>query len=359
MSAVVWPLQSINRLADLVRTTGDGVMAENQPQDKNQQETTETSGNALIDVVGRTKTWLTISAACILAGLAAMAVCFSQTGAPLKLGLDFTGGTLLQMEFEQPVTESQLRDLLASQELGSSVIQLDRETSRTAILRTPPLSEGDRQTLEEVLTAEVGPFRRDLVETVGPAIGETLLKNGLLAILVAFAAIVVYVSIRFQLDYAVFAIAALLHDVLITAGVFAILGLLLGIEVDQLFVVAMLTIIGFSVNDTVVIYDRIRENSRRLLSRKTRFPDVVNISVNQTFARSINTSLTSMLALLAIFLFGGPTLRYFSLALLIGFAWGTYSSIFIASTLLTWWREKYPVSNTRKVSQRLPEDGVV
>ncbi|MGK7912543.1 MAG: protein translocase subunit SecF [Synechococcus sp.] len=318
-----------------------------------------TPSSHLIDVVGRTKTWFTISAACILAGLLAMAVCFSQTGSPLKLGLDFTGGTLLQVEFEQPVTEMQLRDVLSDRELSNSVIQLDRETSRTAILRVPPLSEEDRLSLESALTEDVGTFRRDLVETVGPAIGETLLKSGLLAILVAFAAIVVYVSIRFQVDYAIFAIAALLHDILITAGVFAILGLLFGIEVDQLFVVAMLTIIGFSVNDTVVIYDRIRENSRRLLSRKTTFSDVVNISVNQTFARSINTSLTSMLALLAIFLFGGPTLRYFSLALLIGFAWGTYSSIFIASTLLTWWRQKHPANTSRKMSQRLPEDGVV
>ena len=323
---------------------GDGVMAE----------------RTIIDIVGRSRTWFTISAACILAGFAAMVVCFAQTGAPLKLGLDFTGGTLLQVEFEQPVTESQLRGVLASRELGNSVIQLDRETSKTVILRTPPLSESNRLELESALTEEVGTFRRDLVETVGPAIGETLLKTGLLAIVVAFAAIVLYVSIRFQVDYAVFAIAALMHDIVITAGVFAILGITIGVEVDQLFVVAMLTIIGFSVNDTVVIYDRIRENSRRLLSRKTGFPDVVNISVNQTFARSINTSLTSMLALLAIFLFGGSTLRYFSLALLIGFAWGTYSSIFIASTLLTWWREKHPVSaSNNKVSQRLPEDGVV
>lgn len=314
----------------------------------------------MIDVVGRSKTWFTISAACILAGLVAMAVCFAQTGAPLRLGLDFTGGTLLQAEFEQPVTDFQLREVLASQELGSSVIQVDRTTSKTAILRTPPLSEGERLELEETLMQEVGPFRRDLVETIGPAIGETLLKTGLLAIVVAFAAIVVYVSFRFQVDYAIFAIVALMHDILITAGIFAILGIALGVEVNQLFVVAMLTIIGFSVNDTVVIYDRIRENSRRLLSRKTRFPEVVNISVNQTFARSINTSLTSMLALLAIFLFGGPTLRYFSLALLIGFAWGTYSSIFIASTLLTWWREKYPTSNASpKLQQGLPEDGVI
>ncbi|WP_017324859.1 protein translocase subunit SecF [Synechococcus sp. PCC 7336] len=313
----------------------------------------------MIDVVGRSKTWFSLSALVILAGFAAMAVSWTQLGTPLRLGLDFTGGTLLQLEFEQPVSTQAIREVLARDDLGSSIIQLDRDTSRTAVIRTPPLEEAVRLAVEAQMSAEVGPFRRDRVETIGPTIGKTLLRTGLLAIVVAFAAIVVYVSFRFQFDYAVFAIAALMHDVLIVAGIFAMLGLTLGVEVDQLFVVSILTIIGFSVNDTVVIYDRIRENSRRLLSRKTRFPDVVNISVNQTFARSINTSLTSMLALLAIFLFGGPTLRYFSLALLIGFAWGTYSSIFVASTLLAWWRERNPGSGTPKVREELPESGIV
>ena len=133
--------------------------------------------------------------------------------------------------------------------------------------------------IEAQLSEEVGPFRRDLVETIGPSIGQTLLRTGSVAIITAFGAIIVYVGFRFQFDYAVFAIAALMHDVLIVSGIFAILGLTIGVEVDQLFVVAILTIIGFSVNDTVVIYDRIRENSRKLLSRKTRFPEVVNISV--------------------------------------------------------------------------------
>ena len=314
----------------------------------------------MIDIVGRSKTWFTFSGAVILAGIAAMLLSWNQLGSPLRLGLDFTGGTLLQLEFEAPVTTSQIRDVLAQDDLGSSIIQLDSETQQTAVIRTPPLQEADRLALEGQLETEIGPFRRDLVETIGPSIGQTLLRTGSLALVVAFAAIVVYVGFRFQFDYAVFAIAALLHDVLIVAGIFAILGLTLGVEVDQLFVVAMLTIIGFSVNDTVVIYDRIRENSRRLLSRKTRFPEVVNVSVNQTFARSINTSVTSMLALLAIFLFGGPTLRYFSLALLVGFAWGTYSSIFIASTLLAWWRERNPDNgNNKPKRQELPESGIV
>lgn len=148
----------------------------------------------------------------------------------------------------------------------------------------------------------------------------------------------VYLSFRFQLDYAVFAIIALFHDVLVTVGIFAILGLVLKVEVDSLFIVALLTIVGFSVNDTVVIYDRIREtiqiNSDRPIN------DIVDDAVNQTLARSINTTLTTLLPLIAIFLLGGETLKYFALALIIGFVAGAYSSIFIASTLLALWRER-------------------
>ncbi len=149
-----------------------------------------------------------------------------------------------------------------------------------------------------------------------------------------------YVGFRFQFDYAIFAVIALLHDIVITAGIFALLGLTLGVEVDSLFLVALLTILGFSVNDTVVIYDRIRENSRKLISRRVGFAEVVNISINQTISRSVNTSLTTMLALVSIFIFGGDSLRYFALALLVGFAWGTYSSIFVAGILLAGWRQK-------------------
>jgi preprotein translocase subunit SecF len=300
----------------------------------------------MIDVVGRTRLWLSLSLSVIAAGFVAVAISWVTLGMPLRLGLDFTGGTLLQLEFSQPVTTQQLRNTLASDDQASSIIQLDKETSQKAVLRMSPLEEAERLKLEKDLREQVGEFRRDRVETIGPTIGQTLLTKGLLALVVAFSLIALYVGLRFQFDYAAFAIAALFHDILITTGIFAILGLAIGVEIDQLFVVALLTIIGFSINDTVVIYDRIRENSRRLLSRKTRFPEVVNISVNETFARSINTSLTSMLALLAIFIFGGDTLRYFSLALLVGFGWGTYSSIFIASTLLVWWRERQSSNNS-------------
>lgn len=140
------------------------------------------------------------------------------------------------------------------------------------------------------------------------------------------------------MDYAVFAIIAIFHDVLITLGIFSILGLLLGIEVDSLFIVALLTITGFSVNDTVVIYDRIRETIKTNPNRP--IAEIVDDAVNQTLGRSINTTLTTMLPLFAIYLLGGETLKNFALALIIGFIAGAYSSIFIASTLLTWWRER-------------------
>ncbi len=169
-------------------------------------------------------------------------------------------------------------------------------------------------------------------------IGRQLLASGLLALLVSFAGIVAYLSLRFKLDYAVFAIVALAHDVLVTMGVFAVLGLVLGVEIDSLFIVALLTIVGFSVNDTVVIYDRIRENLK--LHPERHISEVVDESVNQTLARSVNTTLTTTLPLLAIVLFGGQTLKFFALAMIVGFLAGVYSSIFVASTLLTLWRER-------------------
>ncbi|NJK72739.1 MAG: protein translocase subunit SecF [Synechococcaceae cyanobacterium SM2_3_60] len=296
----------------------------------------------MFNIVGRQRLWLSISGGAIIAGLVAMVVSWATVGSPLRLGLDFTGGTLLQLHFADTVTVDAptLRQALAAEGV-TAVVQLDGSDSQVALVRMPPLSETDRLAIEAELRETIGEFRRDRVET-GRANhwGGFWLRTGLLAVLVTFGLIVVYVGFRFQFDYAIFAIVALLHDIVITTGIFALLGLTLGIEVDSLFLVALLTILGFSVNDTVVIYDRIRENSRKLLSRKVTFADVVNISINQTIMRSVNTSLTTMLALVAIVVFGGATLRYFALTLLIGFAWGTYSSIFIAGILLAWWRQR-------------------
>jgi preprotein translocase subunit SecF len=169
----------------------------------------------------------------------------------------------------------------------------------------------------------------------------------LTAIGLSFGLILLYLTFRFKFDYAFFAFVALFHDVFITTGIFSFLGLVGGVEIDSLFVVAILTIIGFSVNDTVVIYDRIRE----VISLHPDQPidQIVDDSINQTMSRSINTTLTVLLTLLSIYLFGGDTLKNFALCLIIGFTAGAYSSIFIASTLFGWWRKNHPVTPTPAV----------
>jgi preprotein translocase subunit SecF len=282
----------------------------------------------------------------MLASIAAMIFSFTTLGAPLRPALDFVGGTRIQIardcsipsNCEQPIDTAQIREVLNKQELGGGTIQLLGEDKQVLAVRTENLDTDRRQELLNSLTDAIGTFDNKTlqIDSVGPTVGEELFVSGVLALLVAFFGIIVYLSIRFQLDYALFAIFALFHDVLVTSGVFAILGLTMGIEVDSLFLVALLTIVGFSVNDTVVIYDRIRENIAA--NPEQSINQVVDDAVSQTLGRSINTTLTTLLPLLGIFFFGGQTLKLFALALIVGFVLGAYSSIFIASTLLAWWR---------------------
>jgi preprotein translocase subunit SecF len=231
-----------------------------------------------------------------------------------------------------------VRDVLARQGLEGSSIQILDDYGVS--IRTSGLTADQRVQLQEDLAAEIGTFdpNQTLIDSVGPTIGRQIFTAGLLSLIVAFAGITVYLSFRFQFDYAFFSLVALFHDVLVTLGVFSILGLVLGVEVDSLFIVALLTIVGFSVNDTVVIYDRIRETIQMHPDRP--IDDIVDDAVNQTLTRSINTTLTTTLPLIAIFFLGGDTLKFFALALIIGFIAGAYSSIFVASTLLAWWRER-------------------
>ncbi|MDS3860765.1 protein translocase subunit SecF [Thermosynechococcaceae cyanobacterium BACA0444] len=292
--------------------------------------------------------WWGVSVVTIVAGLVAMVISWTnpQIQAPLKLGLDFVGGTRLQVVLDcaqagacdQPVDLADVRAILSEQGLGNSSLQVVDQTGIS--IRTQPLDVDQRTKLVSQLAQGLGKFdpKQTQIETVGPTLGRQLLNSGLLALLVSFVGITVYLTLRFQFDYAFFALVALVHDVLVTIGIFAILGITLGVEVDSLFVVALLTIIGFSVNDTVVIYDRIRENLK--IHPENSIDDVVDDSVNQTLTRSINTTLTTTLPLIAIVFFGGETLRFFALALIIGFVSGAYSSIFCASTLLGWWRQR-------------------
>ena len=299
----------------------------------------------------RRNLWWGISLALILASLISMLVSWQQINAPLRPGLDFIGGTRLQLErdctiagnCDRKIDLAAVRQIAADQGLGNSTIQLvdkDRNsTNQILSIRTKNLSGEERTKLQDALSQEIGKLDLDASQndTVGPTIGRQLLSSGLLALIVSFAGIIIYLSFRFEFDYAIFAIVALFHDVLITAGAFSVLGLVQGVEVDSLFIVSLLTITGFSVNDTVVIYDRIREVVK--LNPDQPIKEIVDDAVNQTLTRSINTTLTVLLTLFSIFFFGGETLKNFALALIIGFTLGAYSSIFIASTLLSLWRE--------------------
>lgn len=299
-------------------------------------------------VIKQRSLWWTISIAIILSGLIAMGISLTRPDikAPLRPGLDFVGGTRLQLELDcnvpgncdNPIDLAEVREVLNDQGLGSSSIQVVDQHGLS--VRTSALNVEQRGKLVNALQERIGQFDRNAtqIDTVGPVVGRQLFRSGLLSLLVSFVGITVYMTFRFQLDYAIFAIVALFHDVLITVGVFSILGLVAGVEVDSLFIVALLTIVGFSVNDTVVIYDRIRETIQ--LHPDRHINEIVDDAVNQTLTRSINTTLTVLLTLTAIFLFGGETLKYFALALIVGFTMGAYSSIFIASTLLAFWRER-------------------
>ncbi|XLQ12145.1 MAG: protein translocase subunit SecF [cyanobacterium endosymbiont of Epithemia adnata isolate EadnSB Bon19] len=289
--------------------------------------------------------WWSISALLIFAGIIAMVISYSTFNSPVRPGIDFIGGTRLQLQLVcaaeetcyQSIDTGKVREILVQQGLNGSIQVLE---NNILSIRSKNLDVDQRTQLQQILNKKIGQFNPETIQidTVGPTVGQELFKSGILALLVAFFGIIIYLTVRFQFDYAFFAIIALVHDVFITVGVFAVLGLITEIEVDSLSLVALLTIIGFSVNDTVVIYDRIRDN----IDKKPGISinEIVETSVKQSLARSINTSVTTILPLLTIFLFGGETLKYFSLALIIGFLAGAYSSIFIASTLLAWWRNR-------------------
>ena len=299
-----------------------------------------------LNVVKQRGIWWLVSGLLVLVSIATMALSWSQFNGPVRPGLDFIGGTRLQIErscveaaaCENPIDITDIREILDGQGLEGSSLQLVGNSGQGVSIRTRTLDVDEQTNLRSALTETLGQVdpTASKIDVVGPTLGKQLLIAGLLSLLVAFAGITVYLSLRFKFDYALLALLALMHDVVITLGIFSILGLTLGYEADSLFIVALLTIVGFSVNDTVVIYDRIRENFKLMPDQGV--DNVVNEAVNQTLGRSINTTMTTVLPLLAIVIFGGDTLKFFALALIVGFLAGAYSSIFIASTLLAWWR---------------------
>ena len=302
-----------------------------------------------ISVIKQRSLWWTISGSIILSGLIAMTISWSRPdiGAPLRPSLDFVGGTRLKLELDCTIANNcneiikvaAVREITSNEGFSNSKIQVVGEKKQAIDIRTKTLDVDARTQLITALSREFGKFdpNSTQIDTVGPTLGKQIFTSGLSALLVAFFGITVYLTFRFQFDYAVFAFVALFHDILVTVGIFSILGLVAGVEVDSLFLVALLTIIGFSVNDTVVIYDRVREVINRYPGKS--IDQIVDDAVNQTLTRSINTTVTTLLPLIGIVIFGGETLKYLALALIIGFVVGSYSSIFIASTLLGWWRE--------------------
>lgn len=261
----------------------------------------------------------------------------------LRLGIDFTGGSLIRLNFSGTPPATQIvQEAATAAGLPTLLIQ---ETGVNGLtIRSEALSNDQRSNFLEKLTAKDPSTVQESFESIGPTIGNELKRKAITATAIVLLIIVLYITWAFRRVssgpvpswvYGVCAIIALVHDLFMVVGVFAIFGRFFGIEIDALFVTALLTVLGFSVHDTIVVYDRIRE---RLISAAGKtFEDVVNESLNQTMIRSINTSMTALLILTALFLFGGETIRNFVLALLIGIASGTYSSIFVATPLLVVW----------------------
>jgi len=302
-----------------------------------------------VDIVKFRWFWLGFSFAILIPGLIAIGVCILRYGAPLKLGLDFTGGTKLEYKFTSTVKLEEVRQILDKQGLKGSNIQVSKplkDGSQVLIIRSKAIKQrkssetklSQKEKIDQTLEKKFGKFEILSIDTVSPIIGPELLSAGLLALFFTCVGIVLYISYRFRRDYALCAVIALLHDVFILVGLFAIFSLIWGLEIDSLFITATLTVIGFSVHDTIVVFDRIRENSKYLGKNKT-FDEIANESINQTLVRSLNTSITTLITLGTLFLFGGETTKMFVGAMFLGIASGTYSSIFVASALLVWWRE--------------------
>ena len=260
----------------------------------------------------------------------------------LRLGIDFAGGTLWEIKFDQQEISSHavFQYLKEQQEEISSVAQTNENS---VLLRMKSADELKISEIKNKLNSKFGKTTDVRLQTVGPIVSAELTKKAVVAVLVSILAIVLYITWSFRqipkptssISFGICTIIALVHDVIVVVGIFAILGHFLNIEIDSLFITALLTVIGFSVHDTIVVFDRIRENLKKYSSYS--FEEVVNHSILQTFARSLNTSLTVVFVLLALFLFGGESIKTFVLALLIGIISGTYSSIFNAAPLLVVW----------------------
>ena len=295
-----------------------------------------------INFLGHRRGAFILSLVVIAIGLISLGI----QGGP-KLGIDFEGGILLQVQFEQPIAAESIRATLAEVGLGDAEIQ-HFGSGREAIIRTRDQGGKDLtgvivKALNEANPGNHADVRRQ--ELVGPKVGRELRKKATLAILYALFGILIYISFRFEFKFAVGAVAALVHDVLIVLSMFSLTGRELSLPV----IAGFLTVVGYSLNDTIVIYDRIREDRRKLYGRS--FVEIVNISLNESLSRTIVTSLTTLLVVVCLFFLGGEVIRDFAFALMIGVLVGTYSSLYVASPLVVEWDIHAEARRRRKRSK--------
>lgn len=306
-----------------------------------------------LDIVKHKFIYLAISAILLIPGIIAMiySMVTYDTHTPVKVGIDYTGGTTLQYGIKDEISNSKLAEIRSKLEKNSiekPVLQIINVNSKEnqdlkAILsiRTKFIDENSDD-LNKITNVVNGEFQNpELVQvaSVGPTLGKELFKNSMIALSLALLGIIAYLTFRFQFDYALAAILGLVHDTIFVVGIFSILGLFYGVQIDALFITALLTVMGFSVHDTIVVFDRVRENLK-YYSKKMTFGEIMNASINQTLTRSINTSVTTLITLAALYFFGGVTTKDFVLAMILGIAIGTYSSIFFCSSLIEIWEDK-------------------
>ena len=296
--------------------------------------------NTKINFIGKRRIGYIISAILLVVGL----VSLIAHGGP-ALGIDFTGGTSLDLKFENEMTASALRESVSDIGFGNAEIkQIGLDEANEFLIRIEQMEEGTEaaRMIEEELRSDFpdNPYEIRSVLEVGPKIGSELARAAVLAILISMLGILIYISWRFEFKFAAGAVAALFHDVIITLGIFSLLNL----EISLAVVAAFLTIVGYSLNDTIVVYDRIRENLKLL--RRDTFTDIVNISLNQTLSRTVITSFTTLIVVAVLFIFGGEVIHNFSFALIVGVAIGTYSSIFVASPIIVEWQTR--TADTKK-----------
>ena len=300
------------------------------------------------DIIGRRKIWYAISSILIIASL------FFMVTRSFNMGIDFTGGTIMDLRFEKAVNINDVRSVLNDYDLSNSTIQLSGDSSssteaQNVMIRTVDLEEQDRKEVMSALSDKLGDYQVLREEKVGATMGTELIMNAIYATIISWILIIAYVSYRFEFKFGIAAVLGLVHNVIIVLGAFA----LTQRQVDSSFIAALLTIIGYSINDTIVIFDRIRENLKLHFRKNGDIVELVNVSIFQTMTRSIYTVCTVLFATFALYFFGGDTTKDFAFAMLIGFFCGAYTSIFIASPLWVTFRR---FSDRRKMAKRAAEN---